>query len=107
VVIVPVARNVNVPVADQVVVDDSVMPPEIDNVPVDVNVQVAPVVVKDKQTNAPVSVIVGEPEALSIITASAAVGTEAPLEPPEAVDQLVVDDVFQVPVPPTQYLLAI
>jgi hypothetical protein len=40
-------------------------------------------------------------------TLSATVGTEAPPPPPEVADQLVVDDVFQVPVPPTQYLLAI
>ena len=40
-------------------------------------------------------------------TESDAVGTAAPLEPPEEADQFVVDDVFQVPVPPTQYLFAI
>ena len=40
-------------------------------------------------------------------TASAAVGTDAPPAPPEAVDQLTVLVAFQVPVPPTQYLFAI
>jgi len=106
-VIVPVVLNVNVPVADHVVVADKVMLPEIVKVPVDVNVQVAPVVVSDLQTNAPVNVIVGEPELPLTKTSSAAVGTDAPLEPPEVADQFVVDDVFQVPLPPTQYLEAI
>lgn len=35
------------------------------------------------------------------------VGTDAPLAPPEDADQFVVLLVFQVPVPPTQYLFAI
>lgn len=37
---------------------------------------------------------------------SAAVGTLAPVAPPDVALQLVVLDVFQVPVPPTQYLFA-
>jgi hypothetical protein len=39
-------------------------------------------------------------------TLSAAVGTEAPLTPPEEADHLVVLDELQEPVPPTQYLSA-
>jgi hypothetical protein len=38
----------------------------------------------------------------SKITLSEVVGTEAPLDPPEEVDQFVVLVVFQVPEPPTQ-----
>ena len=41
-------------------------------------------------------------EFLSKITSSADVGTPAPPLPPEPLAQLVVDDAFQVPVPPTQ-----
>jgi hypothetical protein len=47
------------------------------------------------------------PELVSIITLSKTVGAEAPPPPPELEDQLVVVDVSQVPVPPTQYLRAI
>jgi hypothetical protein len=43
----------------------------------------------------------------SNITSSTAVGTLAPLAPPDVALQLVVLVVFQVPVPPTQYLSAI
>ena len=46
-------------------------------------------------------------ELLSKITSSADVGKPAPPLPPEPLAQLVVDDAFQVPVPPTQYLSAI
>jgi hypothetical protein len=46
-------------------------------------------------------------ELLSKNTLSAAVGTDAPLAPPDVADQLVVVVLSQVPVPPTQYLLAI
>jgi hypothetical protein len=45
--------------------------------------------------------------AWSNMATSAAVGTEAPDAPPLVVDQLVVDEAFHVPVPPTQYLFAI
>jgi hypothetical protein len=41
-----------------------------------------------------------------IITSSALVGTEAPPAPPEVADQFVVLVEFQVPEPPTQYLVA-
>lgn len=41
------------------------------------------------------------------ITSSAAVGADAPPAPPEVADQFVVIPVFQVPLPPTQYLVAI
>jgi hypothetical protein len=46
------------------------------------------------------------PDEASKNTASAVVGTLAPLPPPEAVDQLAVLDPSQVP-EPTQYLFAI
>jgi hypothetical protein len=90
-----------------VVVVDKVKLPAQAKVPVLVNVQVAPVVSKLAQFNAPVIVIVGEPELPLIITASVIVGTEAPPLPPEVVDQLVVEIDVQLPLPPTQYLLAI
>jgi len=48
--------------------------------------------------NPPVPVL----ELLSKITSSADVGTPAPPLAPELAAQLVVDDAFQVPVPPTQ-----
>jgi hypothetical protein len=40
-------------------------------------------------------------------TSSTEVGAVAPLAPPEEADQLVVDELVHVPVPPTQYLFAI
>jgi len=46
-------------------------------------------------------------ELASKYTSSEVVGAEAPLAPPELVDQLVVDELVQLPVPPTQYLSAI
>jgi hypothetical protein len=107
VVVVPVPVNDIAPVADQVVVVDKVKLPTHVKVPVDVNVHVAPVVVMLRQANAPVIVIVGLPLLPFTITSSAFVGTEAPLAPPEVADQCVVVVESQVPVPPTQYLLAI
>ena len=53
------------------------------------------------QLSAPVQVTVYVP-AWSKKTLSADVGTEAPLAPPDAADQFVVDVVFHVPEPPTQ-----
>lgn len=47
------------------------------------------------------------PELLSKLTVSDDVGTDAPLEPPDVADQCDVSEASQVPVPPTQYLLAI
>jgi hypothetical protein len=41
------------------------------------------------------------------ITSSAEVGAEAPPAPPDVADQFVVVRLFQVPLPPTQYLVAI
>jgi hypothetical protein len=108
---VPVPLKAMRPVPDQVVVADKVMlvvvPLPTAKVPVPAIVQVAPVVVIDAQARVPVNVIVGEPEALLIITASLIVGTEAPPEPPEVVDQFVVFIALQVPEPPRQYLSAI
>lgn len=52
-------------------------------------------------------VTVPTPELVSKNTASADVGADAPLTPPDVVDQLVVVVVSHVPVPPTQNLLAI
>ena len=102
-VIVPPPLNVIRPVADHVVVADSVMLPFNPSVPVEVSVQVAPVVVKDLQTGAPVNVTVGEPELASIIASSVKLGATAPPEPPEVFDQLVVLVPLQVPLPSTQY----
>jgi len=108
VVMVLDAAMVRVPVFDHVVVEDRVMLPETVIPVVPAIVQVAPVVVKLKQGLAvPLVVMVGEPELASTITASAAVGTDAPPEPPEEVDQFVVVEASHVPVPPRQYLLAI
>ena len=105
--IVPVALNVIRPVADHTVVADKVKLPAIVGVPVELNVNELPVVVSDLAVNAPVSVTVPDPEEPSKNTSSTMVGTLAPLAPPVVALQLVVDDVFQVPAPPTQYLLAI
>ena len=58
--------------------------------------------VKLLQVNAPIQVIVPVPELLSINTSSLAVGTDAPLEPPDVADQCVVVVASQVPEPPTQ-----
>ena len=52
---------------------------------------------------APVPVL----ELASKNTLSADVGTDAPVAPPDEADQFAVFVPFQVPVPPTQYLLAI
>jgi hypothetical protein len=52
-------------------------------------------------------VIVPAPQLALKMAASAAPGADAPDAPPEVADQLAVDVVFHVPVPPTQYLLAI
>jgi hypothetical protein len=103
VVTVPVPTNVILPVADHVVVADSVIAPLTFNVPVEDSVHVAPVVVNDLQTGTPVNVTVGEPELASIIVLSTNVGAKTPPEPPEVFDQLVVVDASQVPLPPTQY----
>jgi hypothetical protein len=108
VVIVLVAAMVKVPVFDHVVVADRVMLPET-VIPIDpAIVQVAPMVVRDRQGLAvPLTVMVGEPEAALTITASTAVGTLAPPPPPDVALQLVVLLASQVPEPPTQYLSAI
>jgi hypothetical protein len=47
------------------------------------------------------------PDNESKITSSTLIGAEAPAAPPEVADQLVVDALSHVPVPPTQYLVAI
>jgi hypothetical protein len=72
---------------------------------VNANVELFKVAVVQVEPLAVVQVPV--PDRLSKITVSAATGAEAPLAPPDAVDQFVVLDEFQVPVPPTQYLVAI
>jgi hypothetical protein len=46
-----------------------------------------------------------EPEAELNTTSSVAIGTDAPLAPPDVADHLAVED--QLPVPPTQYRVAI
>jgi hypothetical protein len=108
VVVVPVPENLISPVADQVVLATIVKLVEQLIVPVDVNVNaLEPVVFRLRQLSAPVNVTVPVPERLSNITSSAIVGTDAPPAPPEVADQFVVDVVFQVPVPPRQYLSAI
>lgn len=45
-------------------------------------------------------------ELASKIALSEVVGADAPDDPPDDVDQCVVDELSQVPVPPTQYLSA-
>ena len=68
-------------------------------------------IVKFRQFGVELVVTVNEPvptfELASKYTSSEVVGAEAPLAPPELVDQLVVDELVQLPVPPTQYLSAI
>ena len=107
VVIVPLLVNVIVPEADHVVVADHVIPPAMVSVPVELNVNEDPVVVMLLQFSAPDNDIVPAPDALSKNTSSAVLGTLAPPDPPLVADQLVVELVSQVPVPPTQYLVAI
>jgi hypothetical protein len=58
------------------------------------------------QTDPLAVVQVPEPELASKKTASALVGAEAPDAPPVVADQLAVLEASQVPVPPTQNLLA-
>ena len=100
-----VELNVIVPVALQTVAATNDMEPLTAIVPVLEKVTVPADTVMLKQVNAPVKVTVYV-AAWSKITLSAAVGTDAPEPPPEDEDQLVVDEVFHVPVPPTQYLFA-
>ena len=83
------------------------MLPETVNVPVEVNVQVAPVVVNEAQAGVLANVIVGEPELALTMTGFTDVGTLSPPVPPEVNDQFVVVVVFQVPEPPTQYIVAL
>jgi hypothetical protein len=104
VVIVPVPLKVIKPVADHTVVADKVIPPVIVGVPVLVNVNEEPVVLIEPASNAPVNVMVPDPELASKNVESPAAGTNAPLEPPEVNAQLVVLAVVHEPVPPTQYL---
>jgi hypothetical protein len=102
---VVVALNVTGPVALQTVPAISDIEPlmaNVGDVPV-ANVTVPADTVISRQVNAPVQVTVYVP-AWSKNTESAAVGTDAPLGPPDEVDQFVVDEVFHVPAPPTQYL---
>jgi hypothetical protein len=106
VVIVPVAKKVNSPVAFQVVFP-KVMLPLMFNVPVDVKVRTGAPVVRLWQFSAPVKVMVPVPEKLSNTTSSTEVGTvPVPPVPLEVLAQLVVLVVFHVPVPPTQYIVA-
>jgi hypothetical protein len=102
-VIVAVAVKVIVPVADHVVVLDSVIAPAIVKAPVDVKVQVAPVVVKEAHEAMPDKVTVGAPELPSIIAASFCDGATTPPDPPEELAQLVLVDASHVPLPLTQY----
>ena len=103
---VVVALNVIAPVAFQNVPATSDILPDTASVPVLLKVTVPADTVISKQSNAPVIVTVYV-LAWSKNTESAAVGTLAPLGPPEVADHTVVLVVFQVPVPPTQYLFAI
>jgi hypothetical protein len=110
VIVLPVVvdENVIVPEADQVIFATIVKLPAQLMLPVLENVNALdPVQSSDRQFNAPVIVIVPVPEAALKNTLSAVVGTEAPEPPPDVADQLVVEEVFHVPVPPTQYLSAI
>ena len=77
--------------------------------PARVGVLVAPVQDIDKQfTVADIVTICPPPlnEFASKNTLSLEVGTDAPLAPPDEVDQLDVELISQVPVPQIQYLLA-
>ena len=108
-VLLVVALNVMVPVEVHVVLVFNDILPETASVGVVPVIKDQPVtlVVISRQANAPVMVTLpGVPLPLSKNTLSAAVGTDAPEPPPEAVDQLVVEVVFHVPAPPTQYLFA-
>jgi hypothetical protein len=80
--------------------------------PVPEKLKVSPPVrlfVKFANCTVPVTVIAiaPAPDALSKITLSTDVGTLAPPPPPVEADQFVVEVVFHVPEPPTQYLSAI
>lgn len=106
---VVVALNVIAPVDVHVVPVFKDMLPEIANVGDVPSANVQPVtdVVISKQVKAPVIVTVpAAPDPESKNTLSDAVGTDAPDAPPEDADQFVVEDVFHVPAPPTQYLFA-
>ena len=102
-----VALKVGAKLDDQVptVPEESAKLPEIAIVelPLTVNVTTPAETVKSLQANAPVQVTVYVPT-WSKNTSSNAVGTDAPLAPPDEVAQLVVLDVVQLPAPPTQYL---
>jgi hypothetical protein len=101
--------NVVVPVLLHTVpVDRDILPATLSvGVVPSANVTVPAETVKLRQASAPVMVTVKvPPELLSKITLSAAVGTAATVLPPLVVRQFVVRVVFQVPVPPTQYLSA-
>ena len=105
IIVFPVVVELKViaPVADHVVTLDNDMLPEIAKVPVELNIQ--PVTVTDmlRHASAPVIVTVpATPELELKKTLSAAVGTDAPLAPPDVADHLAVDVVSQVPAPPTQ-----
>jgi hypothetical protein len=102
VLIVPVPAIVIAPVALHTVVAERARPPEIASVPVLLNVNDDPVVVKLLPLKAPVNVIVPAPELPLKKTASSDVGTAAPAVPPDITDQLAVDVVVQLAVPPTQ-----
>lgn len=75
-------------------------------VPVEANVTVPAETVKLSHAIVPEKFTVYDP-AWSKNTLSVAVGAEAPLGPPELVDQLVVETELHVPVPPTQNRSAI
>jgi hypothetical protein len=81
--------------------------PDIVRFAPNVKVKVEVLTVAIAQT-APLAVVqVPVPDAESNITVSAATGAEAPAAPPVVADQLVVLEASQVPLPPTQYLVAI
>jgi hypothetical protein len=83
------------------------LPEQVIVPPLTFNDDEEPVVLRDAHTAVEVGDIVPVPELASKITASAAVGAEAPPAPPDVVDQFVVVVVSQVPAPPRQYLFAI
>jgi len=94
---VPTADQV-VPEPKQVILDE----PKANTIPL----AFTAVIVKVEQT-APLIVTMPVPDAESKVTASVEIGALAPPAPPEERDQLAVEAVSHVPVPPTQYLLAI
>jgi hypothetical protein len=103
VVMVLVPEMVIVPVLLQTVVADKVKLPAQFSDAVPLNVNDDPVVFKLAHKSVPDMVTVPVPEFSLNITVSKNNGGDSPPDPPEVNDQLLVDESFHVPDPPTQY----